>query len=362
MLEFREMISSDFLDFISRVRENLLQAVYKNETSVREQIVRPVLEYLGWDVNNPRYVCPEFPLEGRRVDYGLMVPEDSNAPRCIIEVKAVGNMTADRQLFEYAFHAGSPLAFLTDGKRWRFYLPMSPGSLEERLVHTLDFEEHSANEVAEGLVRYLSFDNTHSGRARENAENDRDKRIGKAKARENISTAWERLLDGTSDKLVNLVIEETSLISESAPERSDVEKFLRNLKTPEQEPELPSRKKQQKKKVVRETSFILLGEEYMEKSMKDAFAKIMEILAVRNKDFLSRLASSLPAGKSRKWLSQSRAGLGRHPSMRAAAIKLPGGWFLNTHSSTNMKIKILRKACEVAGIPFGKPRGLKIPS
>ncbi len=345
----------------------MLQAVYKSETSVREQIVRPVLEYLGWDVNNPRCVCPEFPLEGRRVDYGLMVPEDSNAPRCIIEVKTVGNMTADRQLFEYAFHAGSPLAFLTDGKRWRFYLPMSPGSLEERLVRTLDFEEHSANEVAEGLVRYLSFDNTHSGQAKENAENDRDKRIGKVKARKNISTAWERLLDGTSDKLVNLVIEETSLISESAPERSDVEKFLRNLKTPGQEPELFSRKREQesepekpRKKVVRETSFILLGEEYREKSMADAFAKIMGILAVRDKDFLSRLASSLPVGGSRKWLSRNREGLGRHKWDRASARKLSGGWFLNTHSSTDQKITILRKACKIAGIPFGNPRGLKI--
>ncbi len=356
------MISSDFLDFISRVRENLLQALYKNETSVREQIVRPVLEYLGWDVNNPRYVYPEFPLEGRRVDYGLMVPEDSNAPRCIIEVKTVGNMTADRQLFEYAFHAGSPLAFLTDGKRWRFYLPMSPGSLEERLVRTLDFEEHSANEVAEGLVRYLSFDNTHSGRARKNAEDDRDKRIGKDKARKNIFTAWERLLDGTFDKLVNLVIEETSLISESAPERSDVEKFLRNLKTPEQKPELLSRKKQRKaepkkpqKKSGNEIQFVLLGKEYSERTAAKAYARIMKILAARNKDFTTRLAP-LTAGRKKKWLSQNREDMVKIKMSE----EISPGWWLDTNLSNESKIKRLEMACKIAGIPFGKPSGLKI--
>ncbi len=356
------MISSDFLGFISRVRENLSQALYKNETSVREQIVRPVLEYLGWDVNNPRYVYPEFPLEGRRVDYGLMVPEDSNAPRCIIEVKTVGNMTADRQLFEYAFHAGSPLAFLTDGKRWRFYLPMSPGSLEERLVRTLDFEEHSANEVAEGLVRYLSFDNTHSGRATENAENDRDKRISEVKARENISTAWGKLLDGTSDKLINLVIEETSLISESAPERSDVENFLRNLKTPEQKPELPSRKKPQKpepeklqKKSGKEIRFFLLDEKYTETSAARCFVKIMKILAARDKDFTTHLAP-LTAGRKKKWLSRNREDMVK----MIRSEKISPGWWLDTNLSNESKIKRLRMACKVAGIPFGKPSGLKI--
>lgn len=361
------MISSQFREFVSSVKKRLLKDVFPNEASVSMSIVLPVLEHLGWDIRDPSYVYPEYPLEGRKVDYGLKVAQGKNEGlRCIIEVKAVGNIAdADRQLFEYAFHAGTPLAVLTDGKLWKFYLPLAAGQYKERLVRTLDFEEHLTEELVEGLVRYISFDNTRSGQAKRNAESDLDELINKVKAKKNISNAWQSLLDGTSDKLVNLLIEETSLTS-SAPERSDVEKFLSNLKTPEQKPELLSRKKPPKpepeKPKKRETSFILLGEGYTEKTMKDAFAKIMEILAVRDKDFLSRLASSLPAGKSRKWLSQNRAGLGRHEWVRAASRKLPGGWFLNTHSSTDMKIKILRKACEVAGIPFGKPRGLKIPS
>ena len=317
---------------------------------------------VGIHLKKEKSCLKKGPTSGRRVDYGLMVPEDSNAPRCIIEVKTVGNMTADRQLFEYAFHAGSPLAFLTDGKRWRFYLPMSPGSLEERLVRTLDFEEHSANEVAEGLVRYLSFDNTHSGRARKNAEDDRDKRIGKDKARKNIFTAWERLLDGTSDKLVNLVIEETSLISESAPERSDVEKFLRNLKTPEQKPELLSRKKQRKaepekpqKKSGNEIQFVLLGEEYSERTAAKAYVKIMKFLAARDKDFTTRLAP-LTAGRKKKWLSQNREDMVKIKRSE----EISPGWWLDTNLSNKYKIKRLGMACKIAGIPFGKPSGLKI--
>lgn len=36
------------------------------------------------------------------------------------------------------------------------------------------------------------------------------------------------------------------------------------------------------------------------------------------------------------------------------------GWWLDTNLSNESKIKRLRMACGVAGIPFGKPSGLKI--
>ena len=361
------MISSDFLEFICSVREQLVRDMFQTETAVREMIVLPVLGHLGWP-RNPLYIRPEHSLGNLKVDYGLMISENSSTPRCIIEVKAVGNLAnADRQLFEYAYKAGAPIAVLTDGKQWMIYLSIGGGEFQEKLVRTFDFTKHDPEEIAKGLDRYLSFDNTCSEQARRNAEDDRDKRITKDMAKKQIPVAWKNLLKANPDRLINLLVEETSQFSEYPPARSDVEKFLRNLKAPEQEPELFSRNKQPeseseepKKKSVRETSFIFLDERYTEKSMTDAFAKIMGILAARDKDFLSRLASSLPVGGSRKWLSRNREGLGRHTWDRARARKLPGGWFLNTHSSTEEKIRILRKACEVAGIPFGKPRGLKI--
>ncbi len=326
-------------------------------------IVLPVLRHLGWPTDNPLYVCPEYPLEGRKVDYGLKISEGKEEGlRCIIEVKAVGNIIdADRQLFEYAFHAGTPLAVLTDGRLWRFYLALAAGKYKERLVRTLDFEEHSIEEVVKGLVRYISFDNTRSGQARKNAESDLSERITKIEAKGKISTAWENLLDGTSDKLVNLLIEETSLIS-AAPERSDVEKFLKNLKNIESEPKTAPRKKLQKPKSRKprkasgkEIQFFLLGEKYTESNAVNAYVKIMKIFATRDKNFITHLAPQT-ARRKKKWLSQNRGDM----VVSRRAKEISAGWWLDTNLSNEDKIKRLQMACKVAGVPFGKPRGLKI--
>ncbi|MYC40683.1 MAG: hypothetical protein F4X55_06740 [Candidatus Dadabacteria bacterium] len=363
------MISSEFLEFVSSVKSRL--GSYPSEESVSVQIVLPVLGHLGWDIHSPDYVCPQYPLDRRKVDYGLKISKGNREGlRCIIEVKAEGNLDADHQLFQYAFLAGAPLAVLTDGRHWRFYLPMVPGKFEERLVRTLDFGKHSHEEIVNGLVRYLSFQNTRSGKAKENAERDHNQRIKSIETRKNISMAWENLLDGSSDELVTLLIEETSRISSGyAPARSDVEEFLRSIQNVERslkvhseiKPKIPKDQKRfQRRATGRKPSFLLLGEEYLgQDTIASAFTKIIEILAERDKNFLTLLAPEVE-GRKNKQLSRNLADLGDYDVAQKTARRLPGGWWLKTHSSTDRKVRILRKACKIAGIPFGKSSGLKL--
>lgn len=357
------MISSEFLNFISSVKNKLASDAFPHEAAVSIGIVLPILGYLGWEVHDPSCVCPQYPIEKLKADYGLKIGEDL---KCIIEVKAVDKeiktlSSTDKtllQIFVYAFISGVPLLILTNGKQWVFYLPMAEGKHKEKLVRTLDFEKHSPDELAEGLIRYLSLGNMRSGQAKKNAENDRKKRI----IERNISTTWKKLLDGTSDKLVNLLIGEMPSVSQYAPARSDVEEFLnKNIGFKPASVPTPTSRPRPEPQTKKKFGFFLLNKRYEEKNMTDAFAKIMEILAVRDEDFLMRLESQL-VGKTTKWLSRNRTGLGGSGSVKKTARKLSGGWFLRTHSSTEEKIKILRKACQFAGIPFGNPRGLKIPS
>lgn len=363
------MISSEFLEFVSSVKSRL--GSYPSEESVSVQIVLPVLGHLGWDIHSPDYVCPQYPLDRRKVDYGLKISKGNREGlRCIIEVKAEGNLDADHQLFQYAFLAGAPLAVLTDGRHWRFYLPMVPGKFEERLVRTLDFGKHSREEIVNGLVRYLSFENTRSGKAKENAERDHNQRIRSIETKKNITVAWENLLDGSSDKLVTLLIEETSRISSGyAPARSDVEEFLKDVKNVGESPEIRSEIKSkipkiknriQRRTIGRRPSFLLLGKEYLDQdTITSAFSKIIEILAERDKNFLARLAPEVE-GRKNKQLSRNLVDLGDYGNAQKTARRLPGGWWLKTHSSTDRKVRVLRKACKIAGIPFGKSTGLKV--
>jgi len=356
------MISSKFLEFISSVKGRL--GTYPSEEAVSVQIVLPVLGHLGWDIYNSEYVYPQYPLERLKVDYGLKISRGKQEGlRCIIEVKAEGNLDADHQLFQYAFLAGAPLAVLTDGRHWRFYLPMVPGKFEERLVRTLDFEKYPHEEIAAGLVRYLSFENTRSGKARENAERDHNQRIRSIETKKNISAAWRNLLDGSSDKLVTLLIEETSRISSGyAPARADVEEFLRNPNEVKavRKLDFPVETKKTKlgtppKTPGKEVHFFLLGEKYSEHTAAKAYVRIMKILAARNKDFTTRLAP-LTAGRKKKWLSQNREDMVKIKMSE----EISPGWWLDTNLSNESKIKRLEMACKIAGIPFGKPSGLKI--
>ncbi|MBP0633710.1 MULTISPECIES: hypothetical protein [unclassified Cupriavidus] len=73
-----------------------------------------------------------------------------------IEVKQIGQSDgAERQLFEYAFHAGVPMAVLTDGREWNFFLPGEQGDYRKRRVYKLDLVERDVRESVERLERYL---------------------------------------------------------------------------------------------------------------------------------------------------------------------------------------------------------------
>jgi predicted type IV restriction endonuclease len=103
-------MKEDLLD----IRAGIKAGRYVNEATVSQGIVQRLLNTLGWPVYNTEVVAPEYSLGTRRADYALCHP--AREPVILIEVKQVGQSKgADRQLFEYAFHRGVPMAILTDG-------------------------------------------------------------------------------------------------------------------------------------------------------------------------------------------------------------------------------------------------------
>ena len=143
---------------IEKVRHGLREGKFTSEAAVSQGILLPALHALGWPVFDTSIVIPEFSVEGRRVDYALCHPE--NRPSVFIEVKKVGlSEGADRQLFEYAFHLGVPMAILTDGQEWSFYLPGEQGRYDERRVYKLDLLERDISEAKSRLNKYLSYSN-----------------------------------------------------------------------------------------------------------------------------------------------------------------------------------------------------------
>jgi len=212
-------------DTIGMIVENIRAQRFANETAVREAIVMPVLKALGWEIYDPEIVCREYRIENRRVDYGLVTA--GTTPVIIVEVKAIGQIPGgDKQLFEYAFHEGVPMAVLSDGREWNFYLPGEHGKYEDRRVYKLDLLERDLGEVCRILRRYLEFGRVKSGEAMEAARNDYRSASQKRQAEDAIPKAWRDMVEEPDELLTELLAEKTESICGFRPEVEQIEEFI----------------------------------------------------------------------------------------------------------------------------------------
>lgn len=145
------------LNLLQSIKNNLKEGRYRNEATIREALVLPILQQLGWDTNDPSTVRREYPILSRRADYCLFGHAETSD--ILIEVKAVGSIEGgDEQLFRYAYTAGVPMAILTYGCEWSFYLPSGYGSYDDRRVYRLDLLERSGEDACRIFDRYLDFE------------------------------------------------------------------------------------------------------------------------------------------------------------------------------------------------------------
>ncbi len=344
-------------ELLPRIIESLRQGRYINEAAVSQGIVLPILDALGWPVFDTGSVAPEYSLEGRRVDFALL--DANRRPRAFIEVKRPGQAEgADRQLFEYAFHSGVPLAILTDGQEWGIYLPAEEGTYDERRVYKLDLLAREINISTERLSRYLLCADVLSGSALEAARTDyrdaaRIRLIQKA-----LPTAWNRLLREPDELLLELLADTTEDICGYKPSLDDCARFI----TSPQQPSLPSQSPTAaaSPRPIRVStksgplSFTMNGQTVQARSAREIMQEILKRLADRDPTFLIRFASR-KHGRKRKYIAQDRFELyqDRPDLAETHSVEFVPGWWLGTNYSKDNIEDIIMLACEVAGMKYG---------
>ncbi|MBI3650364.1 MAG: hypothetical protein HY231_04885 [Acidobacteria bacterium] len=355
-------------DHIEQIRDNLRLGQFINEASVSQGIVLRILQILGWPIFDSQIVSPEYALEGRRVDYALCHP--AKKPLVFIEVKQVGQSEgADRQLFEYAFHIGVPMAVLTDGQEWHFYLPGEQGQYQERRVYKLDLLERSIDECLLRLTRYLAYDSSCSGKALEAARRDyqnvaRDRLISAT-----LPQAWSTLIQEPEELLIELLADKVESLCGYKPEPDTVASFLtngspiRHLTEVKSSGSIPEKPKHLKQYLPQETSprhiasapFRLQGRDYEARSARDAMSKIFEELSKRDSSFLERFAARPKHGKKRRFVARSKDELypDRPDLAESNSYQLSGGWWIGTNYSRKNIEDIIKMGCEVAGLNYG---------
>jgi hypothetical protein len=370
-------------DQIARIRLSIQAGQYVNEAAVCTGVVLPTLHALGWPIFDPQVVAPEYTIEGRRVDYALCHPR--NKPLVFIEVKQPGRSEgADRQLFEYAFHLGVPMAVLTDGREWHIYLPAEQGHYQDRRVYKLDIVERSPEEAEQRLQTYLEYSRVTSGEALSSA---RDDYAGLRRGREIASTipvAWRTVLEKQDELLVELVADQVESLCGYKPDPDLISEFLLSqLKrghgaveeklSPAAQPGMQrahtNRGTRAPTTAPRPTSltasavsalgFSLDGARTVTRNARETLIRFFEEMNRRDSTFLERFAALPKHGRSRRFLARSREELypGRDDLARDYSHEVAPGWWLGTNYGSIQIRKIIDMARDVAGL---NPRQVEV--
>lgn len=364
-------MSKRFAETIEELAKGIGAGSFRSEAEISQGVIKRVLHELGWPVFNVQVVAPEFKIGARKVDYALCHP--AGKPSVLVEVKDLGKADSrgQKQLFEYCFHQGVPIAVLTDGREWSFFLPSGQGSYEERRFARVDLIDDDASYAAETCERYLNFDRVKSGEARRRAERDYETFRRHQEAASNYAAVWRRLLAGPDPLLLDLFSEEVGNETGVRPEPESAAKFIRRqARAAVTAPGKSKRTRAKRRKVAPVSpkvgpdappSFTFRGETETLKTGAEVLIAVFDKLASLDPDFCRRY-SEQHRGKVRRYVAKSRDLLypGR-PRPASASHRLPGGWWLATHCSNPGKVQRIMKACEVAGLKFGRDVIIHIP-
>lgn len=345
---------------IKTIKDSLIRGSYISEAAVSQGILLPILHELGWPVFNTTVVIPEFTVESRRVDYALCHPE--NRPSVFIEVKKVGQSDgADKQLFEYAFHLGVPMAILTDGEEWSFYLPGEQGRYDERRVYKLNLLEREIDEAVNRLERYLSYPAVCSGTALKSARADYQNVARDREIKAVLPKAWNALLTEQDSLLVELLSDKVEDLCGYKPDLDLCSRFLISLAGKDSSTyaaiEATNTSHIEKRTTLTQNvahtkskySFKFKQKTYSASSARDVMTQLLQLLAKEDDSFLERFASR-KHGKKRRYITQRREDLypGRPDLAEDHSVEVVPGWWLGTNYSRSNIQQIIDLALEVA--------------
>ena len=351
---------------------NIKDGLFMNEASVSQGIIQRILKALDWNVYNPRIVTPEYSISGGRVDFALCYPNDK--PIVFIEVKQIGKIYgAEKQLFEYAFHQGVPMAILTDGAEWHFFLPAEQGNYDDRRVYKLDLLERDPDEIVKRFNRYLNYQNICNGTAIENARRDYKNVAKEREINRTLPEAMLKLINDCDEILVDLLKEKVESLCGYSPDEDVVMGYLKDNLTvkelsqrqiPTQISQPPKQPLVTRKPKIKPTTvvtsqnvagFSIKGKIYKTSGARDFCIKGLTELSKLTNNFFGRYAALPKHGKKRRFVADNKFDLypGREDLAQNDSYEIIPGWWIGTNIGQLQAIKIVQLGCEIAKLKVG---------
>lgn len=209
-----------------------------NEESAKFQVIRPILENLGWDSTDGSEFLLEHPVggtKGGRVDIALRAkPGAQQRIVALIEAKAPNADLSQHvtQVLGYAFYEGVDICVLTTGMKWWLFLPRESGDPIQRRFATLDLKTDSVERLVEDLTAFLGKEALVKGRAEKKAKSVLKARLDADHLEAVIPKIWRRMLDDPDEDLVELVAARVYKRLSLRPEKEQVIAALRGEPIP----------------------------------------------------------------------------------------------------------------------------------
>lgn len=361
---------------VKEIRGSLKRGSFASEAEISRSVVMRLLNTLGWDVWNSKVVTPEFPIKretdssrgkSKAVDYALCHPPSK--PSVLIEVKDVGkaNARGEEQLFGYCFRQGVPLAVLTDGRSWGFFLPSGQGTFEERRFATVNLEDGDIDVSAEIISRYLAFEDMRAGKAQRHAQEDYYAFRRQNEAAANFEKVWVELLREPPEVLKDWFCEKVERESGVRPDPRRVEEFIQGQGPADTQTPPPYRQgvikpvSEPDKGHQEKFSFTFRGRTERFRGGKELLVGVFERLLQEDAQLYEKLEPHLK-GRTRQYLARDRSAI--YPNdlklAKTQSEPLSDGWWIGTNSSNSTKREQIQKACQVAEIVFGEDLIVKL--
>jgi hypothetical protein len=203
-----------------------------------------------------------------------------------------------------------PIAILTSGLTWWFFLPLVQGSAEEKKFLTIEMGSQKAEEASETFENFLTKESVLSGETEKAAEDIYTARQRDFFIKETLPKAWAQIMSDPKKWLADILGSVTEELCGYHPDREVIEEFITSKFTekvdlesviqpkpvaPPPPAKAPVKGDDYTGKSI--LSFTLTGTRYEVKSWKAMFLKFCEVVFPKHKDDLDVLFTLSRPGK-----------------------------------------------------------------
>ena len=173
---------------IKKLTNEFRDVYLKNEQAVRDQLINPVLNELGWITSNPQFVRPDSTnQDGKIPDYTLL---KNGKDTLIVEAKNLGTDVDNNKIigqlasYCYSLNLGLDFGILTNGEKWLLFNTFERNPAE-RIVWIADLKTESIENVSRKISSF-SYQNI-------------EKLTTLIELSKTLELVWDSLIENTRD-------------------------------------------------------------------------------------------------------------------------------------------------------------------